>query len=46
MGVKTGLWSELEHEQLPRKGCTKNISAKFIACELWVELCRSLYWLF
>ena len=37
MGVKTRLWSELEHKQLPGKGCSKNISAKFIACELWVE---------
>ena len=35
--LKTRLWSELDHKQLPGKGCIKNISAKFIACELWVE---------
>ena len=37
MGVKTWLWSELEHKQLPGKGYSKNISVKFIACELSVE---------
>ena len=37
MGVKTRLWSELEHKQLPGKVAAKNIRAKFIACELWEE---------
>ena len=37
MGVKTGLWSKLEHKQLTGKVAAKNISAKFIACELWEE---------
>ena len=37
MGVKTRLWSELEHKQLAGKGFTKNKSAKFIVYELWVE---------
>ena len=37
MGVKTCLWSVLEHKQRPDKGCSKNKNAKFFACELWVK---------
>ena len=37
MGVNTFLWSELEHKQWPGKDCSKNIKAKFFACEFRVE---------
>ena len=47
MGMNTCLWSELEHKQLPGKDEATILSAKFIACELWVErvgtFCGELY---
>ena len=38
MVVNTCLWSELEHKQCPGKGCSKNVNAKYFACELWVKV--------
>ena len=37
MGVKTCLWLELGNKQWSRQVCSKNITAKFIACELLVK---------